>query len=188
MSLIGAVEQPRDKIKSLRREAASCQACSLWKNATRTVFGEGSDDAEIMLVGEQPADREDPEGRPFVGPAGPLLDKALPEADIERNQVYVTNAVKHFKFEPRQTRLRKRANASEIKICRRWLTEEIEAMRPRLIVALGATGAQSLAGRAIPVSANRGERVAGVRHCSSVCAGALGGSGRQALRLRKFPQ
>jgi uracil-DNA glycosylase len=174
MSLIGAVEQPRDKIKSLRREAASCQACSLWKNATRTVFGEGSDDAEIMLVGEQPADREDREGRPFFGPSGPLLDKALPEADIEPNQVYVTNAVKHFKFEPRgKRRLRKCANASEIKICRRWLTEEIEAMRPRLIVALGATAAQSLAGRAIPVGANRGERVAGVRHCSSVCAGAL---------------
>lgn len=90
----------------------------MWKNATRTVFGEGSDDAEIMVVGEQPADREDPEGRPFVGPAGPLLDKALPEADIERNQVYVTNAVKHLKFEPRgKRRLRKRANASEIKIC-----------------------------------------------------------------------
>ena len=138
--------------------------------------GEGSDDAEIMLVGEQPADREDPEGRPFVGPAGPLLDKALPEADIERNQVYVTNAVKHFRFEPRgKRRLRKRANASEIKICRRWLTEEIEAVRPRLIVALGATAAQSLAGRATPVGANRGERVAGVRHCSSVCARALGG-------------
>jgi uracil-DNA glycosylase len=149
--------QPNDRLDSLRREAASCQACPLWKDATQTVFGEGPPDAQIMLVGEQPGDREDREGRPFVGPAGLLLDRALAEAGVDRRRVYVTNAVKHFKFEPRgKRRLHKRPNASEIKICRRWLFEEIQAIGPRLIVALGATAAQGLAGRAIPVQSNRG--------------------------------
>jgi uracil-DNA glycosylase len=149
--------QPNDRLDSLRREAASCQACPLWKDATQTVFGEGPRDAEIMFVGEQPGDREDREGRPFVGPAGLLLDRALAEAGVDRRRVYVTNAVKHFKFEPRgKRRLHKRPNASEIKICRRWLFEEIQAIGPRLIVALGATAAQGLAGRAIPVQSNRG--------------------------------
>jgi uracil-DNA glycosylase family protein len=149
--------QPNDRLDSLRREAASCQACPLWKDATQTVFGEGPPDAEIMFVGEQPGDREDREGRPFVGPAGLLLDRALAEAGVDRRRVYVTNAVKHFKFEPRgKRRLHKRPNASEIKICRRWLLEEIQAIGPRLIVALGATAAQGLAGRAIPVQSNRG--------------------------------
>ena len=141
----------------MRREAASCQACPLWKDATQTVFGEGPPDAEIMLVGEQPGDREDREGRPFVGPAGFLLDRALVEAGVDRKRVYVTNAVKHFKFEPRgKRRLHKRPNTGEIKICRWWLLEEIEGINPRLIVALGATAAQSLAGRAIPVQRDRG--------------------------------
>jgi uracil-DNA glycosylase family protein len=149
--------QPNDRLDSLRREAASCQACPLWKDATQTVFGEGPPDAEIMFVGEQPGDREDREGRPFVGPAGLLLDRALAEAGVDRRRVYVTNAVKHFKFEPRgKRRLHKRPNASEIKICRRWLFEEIQAIGPRLIVALGATAAQGLAGRAIPIHSNRG--------------------------------
>jgi DNA polymerase len=129
----------------------------LWKDATQTVFGEGPPDAEIMFVGEQPGDREDREGSPFVGPAGLLLDRALAEAGVDRRRVYVTNTVKHFKFEPRgKRRLHKRPNASEIKICRRWLFEEIQAIGPRLIVALGATAAQGLAGRAIPVQSNRG--------------------------------
>jgi uracil-DNA glycosylase len=146
-----------DRLDSLSHEAASCRACPLWENATQTVFGEGPPDAEIMLVGEQPGDKEDREGRPFVGPAGLLLDRALAEAGVDRGRVYVTNAVKHFKFEPRgKRRLHKRPNASEIKICRRWLAEEIEIIHPRLIVALGATAAQGLAGRAIPVGANRG--------------------------------
>jgi uracil-DNA glycosylase len=102
-------DRPNDKIESLRREAASCQACPLWKDATQTVFGEGPQDAEILLVGEQPGDREDREGRPFVGPAGLLLDKALRDAGVDRKRVYVTNAVKHFKFEPRgKRRLHKR--------------------------------------------------------------------------------
>jgi uracil-DNA glycosylase len=149
--------QPNDRLDVLRREAASCQACPLWKDATQTVFGEGPPDAEIMFVGEQPGDREDREGRPFVGPAGLLLDRALADAGVDRRRVYVTNAVKHFKFEPRgKRRLHKRPNASEIKICRRWLLEEIQAIGPRLIVALGATAAQGLAGRAIPVQSNRG--------------------------------
>ena len=148
---------PNSKIESLRREAASCQACPLWRDATQTEFGEGPQDAEIMLVGEQPGDQEDREGRPFVGPAGLLLDKALREAGVDRKRLYVTNAVKHFKFEPRgKRRLHKRPNANEIKICRRWLLEEIEAMSPRLIVALGATAARGLTGRAIPVQSNRG--------------------------------
>jgi uracil-DNA glycosylase len=143
-------DRPNDKIESLRREAASCQACPLWKDATQTVFGEGPQDAEIMLVGEQPGDQEDREGRPFIGPAGVLLDKALREAGVGRKRIYVTNAVKHFKFQPRgKRRLHKRPNASEIKMCRRWLFEEIEAISPRLIVALGATAAQELTGRAI---------------------------------------
>jgi uracil-DNA glycosylase len=150
-------EGPNNKIESLRREAASCQVCPLWKDATQTVFGEGRQDAEIMLVDEQPGDREDREGRPFVGPAGLLLDKALREAGVDRERVYVTNAVKHFKFEPRgKRRLHKRPNASEIKICRRWLFKEIEAISPRLIVALGASAAQGLTGQTIPVQSNRG--------------------------------
>jgi uracil-DNA glycosylase len=146
------------KIDRLRREAASCQACPLWKDATQTVFGEGPSTAEIMLVGEQPGDREDRDGRPFVGPAGQLLDRELADAGVDRERVYVTNAVKHFKFEPRgKRRLHKRPNAGEIKICRRWLFAEIDAIGPQLIVALGATAAQSLAGRAIPIQANRGK-------------------------------
>jgi uracil-DNA glycosylase len=146
-----------NRLDSLRDEAASCRACPLWKNATQTVFGEGPPDAEIMFVGEQPGDKEDLQGRPFVGPAGLLLDRALAEAGVDRGRVYVTNAVKHFKFEPRgKRRLHKRPNASEIKICRRWLLDEIEVIHPRLVVALGATAAQGLAGRAVPVGANRG--------------------------------
>ncbi len=152
--------QPSEKLDRLRREAASCRACPLWKNATQTVFGEGPTDAEIMFVGEQPGDKEDLQGHPFVGPAGLLLDKALADAGTDRERAYVTNAVKHFKFEPRgKRRLHKRPNASEIKICRRWLTEEIATIRPRLIVALGATAAQGLAERAIPVQINRGKMI-----------------------------
>ena len=157
MSAGGDDSRPNDRLGRLRREAASCQACDLWKNATQTIFGEGPPDAQIMFVGEQPGDREDRDGRPFVGPAGLLLDRALAEAGVDRGRVYLTNAVKHFKFEPRgKSRLHKRPNAGEIKICRHWLLDEIEAIGPRLIVALGATAAQSLAGRAIPIGANRG--------------------------------
>ena len=157
MSVGKAGSRQNGRLGALRKEATSCRACPLWENATQTVFGEGPPDAEVMLVGEQPGDHEDREGRPFVGPAGLLLDRALAEAGIDRKRVYVTNAVKHFKFEPRgKRRLHKRPNASEIKICRHWLLDEIEAIRPRLVVALGATAAQGLAGRAIPIGANRG--------------------------------
>jgi uracil-DNA glycosylase family protein len=156
-SAYGDDRRPNDRLDSLRREAASCRACPLWENATQTVFGEGAPGAGIMFVGEQPGDKEDREGRPFVGPAGLLLDRALAEAGIDRSRVYVTNAVKHFKFEPRgKRRLHKRPGASEIKMCRRWLFDEIEVVSPRLIVALGATAAQGLMGRAIPVLSNRG--------------------------------
>ena len=154
---MSASSEASGKLDALSRRAASCQACPLWKHATQTVFGEGPPNADVMLVREQPGDREDREGRPFVGPAGLLLDKALVEAGVDRKHIYVTNAVKHFKFEPRgKKRLHKRPNASEIKICRHWLFEEIEAVDPRLIVALGATAAQGLTGRAIGVQSNRG--------------------------------
>jgi DNA polymerase len=146
------------RIEALRREAAECRACPLWKNATQTVFGEGPPEADLLFVGEQPGDREDRVGRPFVGPAGLMLDRALAEAGVDRKRAYVTNAVKHFKFEQRgKLRLHKRPTASEISVCRRWLFGEIEILQPRLIVALGATAAQSLAGRLVAIGANRGK-------------------------------
>ena len=154
---VSAHSRATGELDELAREAASCKACPLCKDATQTVFGEGSRNADVMFVGEQPGDREDREGRPFVGPAGLLLDRALVEAGWDRKRVYVTNAVKHFKFERRgKRRLHRRPNASEIKICRRWLFEEIQAVGPRLIVALGATAAHGLTGRTIPVQSNRG--------------------------------
>jgi uracil-DNA glycosylase family protein len=154
-------EDKAAEIEALRREAAVCRACSLWKNATQTVFGEGPADADILFVGEQPGDREDRVGRPFVGPAGLIFDKALADAGIDRRRAYVTNAVKHFKFEPRgKLRLHKRPNVAEINVCRRWLFAEIEVLRPSLVVALGATAAQSLAGRPVAIGKNRGDTFA----------------------------
>ena len=154
---VNANSEASGELDALRRRAESCQACPLWKDATQTVFGEGPPNVDVMFVGEQPGDREDREGRPFVGPAGLLLDKALVEAGLDRKRIYVTNAVKHFKFEQRgKRRLHKRPNTSEIKICRRWLFDEIEAVSPRLIVALGATAAHGLTGRATAVQSNRG--------------------------------
>ena len=145
------------RIEELRREAASCRACPLWEKATQTVFGEGPAEADLLFVGEQPGDREDRAGRPFVGPAGLMLDKALAEAGVDRERAYITNAVKHFKFEPRgKLRLHKKPNAGEINVCKRWLFAEIEVLKPRLVVALGATAAQSLAGRPVAIGANRG--------------------------------
>ena len=146
------------QIEALRREAADCRACPLWRNATQAVFGEGPPDADILFVGEQPGDREDRAGHPFVGPAGAMLDKALAEAGVDRKRAYVTNAVKHFKFEPRgKLRLHKKPNAGEINVCKRWLFGEIDVLQPRLVVALGATAASSLVGRSVPVGRNRGE-------------------------------
>ena len=156
------IEDKVAEIERLRTEAAACRACDLWKNATQTVFGEGPSDADILFVGEQPGDHEDLAGRPFVGPAGLLFDKALAEAGVDRKRAYVTNAVKHFKFEPRgRLRLHKKPNAGEIDVCRRWLFAEILILEPCLIVALGATAAQSLVGRALAIGANRGQVLVG---------------------------
>ena len=138
--------------------AAACRACDLWETGTQTVFGEGSETAQLMLVGEQPGDREDLVGRPFVGPAGRILDQGLEEAAIDRSTVYVTNAVKHFKWEARgKRRLHKRPDAAEIAACRPWLDKEIELVQPRVVVCLGATAAQSLLGRSFKVTKQRGE-------------------------------
>jgi DNA polymerase len=149
-----------DSLEALREEAADCRACPLWKDATQTVFGEGPKHAPIMLVGEQPGDKEDLAGKPFVGPAGQMLDRALEEAGVDRNKVYVTNAVKHFKFVPRgKIRLHQKPNTPEIKACRPWYERELAAIEPELVVALGATAAQSVFGKATPVNKNRGHLI-----------------------------
>ncbi len=144
----------------LREAAAGCQACDLWRSGTQTVFGEGAVGAQVMFVGEQPGDREDIEGRPFVGPAGKLLDRALAEAGIDRRKVYITNVVKHFKWTPRGKKwLHKKPNAEEIGACRPWLEAEIDVVKPRMIVCLGATAAQALLGSQFRVSLQRGQFV-----------------------------
>ncbi len=148
-------------LQRLRAAARSCRACDLWKRGTQTVFGEGAARAQVMFVGEQPGDKEDLAGKPFVGPAGGILDKALLEAGIDRKQVYVTNAVKHFKWEPRgKRRIHKKPNALEIAACRPWLDAEIEVVRPEVVVALGATAAQALLGKNFKVTQRRGELIA----------------------------
>lgn len=145
-------------IEQLRAVASTCRACDLWEHATQTVFGEGPESASIVLVGEQPGDREDLEGRPFVGPAGAMLARALDEAGIDRAEVYVTNAVKHFKWEPRgKRRLHVKPNQVEVAACNRWLSAEIAAVRPRVIVCLGATAAQALLGPAFRVTTDHGK-------------------------------
>jgi DNA polymerase len=136
--------------------AAACQACDLWKRGTQTVFGEGKQSSTVMFIGEQPGNSEDLEGRPFVGPAGNLLDKALSEAGIDRSQVYVTNVVKHFKWEPRgKRRIHKKPNAVEITACRPWLDAEIRVIKPRAIICLGSTAAQAVIGPKFKVSVQR---------------------------------
>ena len=148
-------------LAKLRRAAAGCRACDLWKRGTRTVFGEGSSRARVMLVGEQPGDREDLEGRPFVGPAGRILDASLEKAGIDRRAVYVTNVVKHFKWEPRgKRRIHQKPDSVEIGACRPWLDAEIALVAPEVLVCLGATAAQALIGRSFRVSRQRGEFVA----------------------------
>src|SRR5579872_6209069 len=147
-------------LKNLRQEAARCRACPLWKGATQTVFGEGPQHAQIMLVGEQPGDKEDLAGKPFVGPAGQMLDRALAEAGIDRSKVYVTNAVKHFKFVPRgKIRLHQKPTTPEIKACRQWYERELAAIKPAIVVAMGATAAQSVFGRITPINKNRGRLI-----------------------------
>jgi uracil-DNA glycosylase family protein len=147
-------------LKTLREEAANCRACHLWKHATQTVFGEGPQAGQIMLVGEQPGDKEDLAGKPFVGPAGQMLDRALEQAGIDRNKVYVTNAVKHFKFVPRgKIRLHQKPTTSEIKACRPWYERERAAIKPGLVVAMGATAAQCVFGKITPINKNRGRLI-----------------------------
>ncbi|MDP3693832.1 UdgX family uracil-DNA binding protein [Bradyrhizobium sp.] len=148
---------PSGDIATLREEAADCRACPLWKDATQTVFGEGPRQATLMLVGEQPGDREDLAGKPFVGPAGQMLDRALEQAGIARDKVYVTNAVKHFKFVPRgKIRLHQKPSASEIRACRPWYERELASIKPDLVVAMGATAAQTVFGRIMRINKTRG--------------------------------
>jgi uracil-DNA glycosylase len=150
----------RPTLPKVRAAAKDCRACDLWRLGTQTVFGEGSRTARVMLVGEQPGDQEDLAGRPFVGPAGRELDKALAQAGFERSEIYVTNVVKHFKWEPRgKRRIHKKPNATEISACRPWLETEIALVKPRALVCLGATAAQALLGRGFKVSERRGDRV-----------------------------
>src|SRR5688500_7757291 len=147
---------------TLSAAAHSCRGCDLYKTATQVVFGEGPRAARVMFVGEQPGDQEDRQGAPFVGPAGALLDKALEEAGIPRHQVYVTNAVKHFKWEPRgKRRIHKKPRVSEIKACRPWLEAELKAVKPAVIVCLGATAAQSVLGPQFKLMQNRGKVLPG---------------------------
>lgn len=147
-------------LPALRAAAANCKACDLWKLGTQTVFGEGRVNARVMLVGEQPGDKEDLQGRPFVGPAGAVLDKALAAAGIDRHDVYVTNIVKHFKWEPRgKRRLHKKPNALEISACRPWLDAEIKVVKPEVVVLLGASAAQGIMGRQFRVTQQRGQWV-----------------------------
>src|SRR5438093_7568394 len=168
----GAARAERDKrsaeeflparlsLPELRKAAKGCRGCDLYQDATQTVFGEGTSTAEIVMVGEQPGDREDQEGAPFVGPAGKLLDRALEEAGIDRRTVYVTNAVKHFKWTPRgKRRIHKRPSAEEVRACRPWLDAELDVVKPRVLVALGATAAQALLGRQFRLTEHRGEFV-----------------------------
>jgi DNA polymerase len=154
------VNDPVRALKLLAKEASGCTRCDLYKNATQTVFGEGPADASLMLIGEEPGDREDIVGRPFVGPAGLVLDKALQGAGIDRAQIYITNAVKHFKNEPRgKRRLHKKPDASEIDVCRWWLDNELEIVRPAVAVALGTTAARALMRKALSINANRGRLI-----------------------------
>jgi uracil-DNA glycosylase len=152
----------RPTLPKLKEAAAGCRGCHLWVDATQTVFGEGPRTAEVMLVGEQPGDQEDRQGHPFVGPAGRLLDEGLAAAGIDRRRVYVTNAVKHFKFvriELTKRRLHKKPNAGEVRACHPWLEEEIRLIQPRVIVALGSTAAQALLGNQFRVTQHRGQPV-----------------------------
>ena len=150
----------RRTLRTLKTAARGCRACDLWRRATQTVFGDGATAAEVMLVGEQPGNDEDLAGRPFVGPAGRILDEALEQAGIDRARTYVTNVVKHFKWEPRgKRRIHAKPKAGEISACRPWLDAEIAVLRPRIIVCLGATAAKALLGNSFRVSVDRGRFV-----------------------------
>jgi uracil-DNA glycosylase len=152
-----ALIPPKPTLRKVAEAAKGCRACDLWRSGTQTVFGEGRAKAELMLVGEQPGDQEDLEGRPFVGPAGRLLDRVLEEAGIDRELAYVTNVVKHFKWQPRgKRRIHQKPNAAEIAACRPWLDAELALIKPEVLVCLGATAAQALLGRQFRVSKDRG--------------------------------
>jgi uracil-DNA glycosylase len=166
-----------DELERLRRDAADCQACPLWQTGTQTVFGEGAANAQVVFVGEQPGDQEDKQGRPFVGPAGRVLDEALELAGIDRSTTYVTNAVKHFKWTARgKRRIHAKPNWSEIAACHPWLQSELEAIEPAVVVCLGATAAQALLGKQFRVTKQRGtwieselaEHVTATIHPSSI--------------------
>jgi uracil-DNA glycosylase family protein len=159
MSETGAVQLPEPlSLSALRKASAACRACPLWKTATQTVFGEGAAGSLVMFVGEQPGDREDREGRPFVGPAGRIFDEALDAAGIDRRVAYVTNAVKHFKWEARgKRRIHAKPAWSELTACRPWLDAELAVVKPKVLVCLGATAAQALFGRQFRVTRQRGE-------------------------------
>jgi uracil-DNA glycosylase len=158
-------------IERLAGDAADCRACDLWRNATQTVFGEGPADAQLMLVGEQPGDREDLAGHPFVGPAGRVLDDALAAAGIDRDGVYVTNAVKHFKWRARgKRRIHDKPNRAEVAACRPWLEGELAIVKPRVLVLLGATAAQALLGAAFRVTRERGRPIGGTEFAEHVLA------------------
>jgi DNA polymerase len=147
-------------LESLRAAAAGCKACPLWENATQTVFGEGRPDAPLILVGEQPGDQEDKKGRPFVGPAGRVLDRALDQAGIRKEETFITNVVKHFKWTAKgRRRLHQKPNAREIGACLPWLEAEIDALRPKVLVAMGATAAQAIGGPDVRVTKDRGRRL-----------------------------
>ena len=149
-----------EPIAQLARQAADCRRCDLWRDATRTVFGEGPEHASMVLIGEQPGDREDLSGKPFVGPAGRVLDAALEEAGIARDDVYVTNAVKHFKFEPRgRRRIHRNPSAGEIDACRWWLDRELLRLRPNVVVLLGASAARAVLRRSVTIGRMRGQRL-----------------------------
>jgi uracil-DNA glycosylase len=152
---------PKERsLAKLREAAAGCRACDLWKTGTQTVFGDGLRRSEIVFVGEQPGDKEDLAGRPFVGPAGRVLDEGLAEAGIDRRLAYVTNAVKHFKWQARgKRRIHQKPNWSELAACRPWLDAELDSVKPKVVVALGATAAQSLLGRQFRVTRDRGRPV-----------------------------
>jgi DNA polymerase len=147
-------------LPAMAEAAQGCRGCDLYANATQAVFGQGRPGADVMLIGEQPGDREDREGAPFVGPAGKLLDTALERAGIDRDEVYLTNAVKHFKWEPRgKRRIHKKPNTEEIRACNPWLQAELNVVKPKVIVCLGATAAQAVIGRGFRVTQHRGEFV-----------------------------
>jgi uracil-DNA glycosylase len=151
---------PSRSIATVRAAAKTCRNCDLWKHATQTVFGDGPKGAELMLVGEQPGNDEDLAGHPFVGPAGKLLDRALEEAGIDRSRVYVTNVVKHFKWEPRgRRRIHKKPGQGEIHACRPWMDDELAIVKPKALVCLGSTAAQTLLGRQFRVTAERGKLI-----------------------------